>query len=94
MFLRLARQAETEAEKKAVAERTALNFPDPVYGGQFQDLAVPGLAAEGKMAISYRELPVVLGDGTRLSLRQPSYSVTDLSQGPLDARTTLLDITH
>jgi CxxC motif-containing protein (DUF1111 family) len=89
MFLRLARQAETETEKKAIAERTALNFPDPVYGGQFQDLAVPGLAAEGKMAISYQELPVTLGDGTMLSLRQPSYSATDLSQGPLDARTTL-----
>lgn len=89
MFLRLARAAETEEEKKAVASHAALNFPDPVYGGQFQDLAVPGLAAEGKMAVSYREIPVTLADGTKLSLRQPSYSVTDLSQGPLDARTTL-----
>jgi CxxC motif-containing protein (DUF1111 family) len=89
MFLRLARTAETEEEKKAVAERAVLNFPDPVYGGQFQDLAVPGLAAEGKMAISYREVPVTLADGTKLSLRQPSYSATNLSRGPLDPRTTL-----
>ena len=55
MFLRLARQAETAEEKAAVADHQVLNFPDPVYGGQLQDLAVPGLAGEGKMAISYVE---------------------------------------
>ena len=37
-----------EEEKAAVADRTVLNFPDPVYGGQLQDLAVPGLAGEGQ----------------------------------------------
>ncbi|MFU0504280.1 di-heme oxidoreductase family protein [Pseudaminobacter sp. NGMCC 1.201702] len=89
MFLRLARQAETDEEKRAVAERAVLNFPDPVYGGQFQDLAVPGLAAEGKMAVSYIEIPLTLKDGTVLSLRQPRYAATDLAQGPLDPRTTL-----
>ena len=44
MFLRLARQAETDEEKAAVADHEVLNFPDKVYGGQLQDLAVPGLA--------------------------------------------------
>ncbi len=72
---RLARTAETAEEKAALADRKVLNFPDPVYGGQLQDLAVPGLAGEGKMAISYAEIPVTLGDGTTLSLRKPSYSV-------------------
>ena len=43
MFLRLARAAETEEEKAAVADHKVLNFPDPVYGGQLQDLAVPGI---------------------------------------------------
>lgn len=89
MFLRLARDAGTEEEKTARADRKVLNFPDPVYGGQLQDLAVPGLAGEGRMAISYEEIPVTLGDGTVLSLRKPSYSVENLSLGPLDARTTL-----
>ena len=55
-----------------------LNFPDPVYGGQLQDLAVPGLAGEGRMAIAYDEMPVTLGDGTKVSLRKPSYSVEKL----------------
>ena len=89
MFLRLARQAESEEERQALSARKALNFPDPIYGGQLQDLAVPGLAGEGRMAITYEEIPVKLGDGTGLSLRKPTYSVTNLSHGPLHASTTL-----
>lgn len=89
MLLRLARQAETAEERKAVAERTALNFRDPVYGGQLQDLAVPGLAAEGKIRVAYEEETVVLGDGSEVSLRRPSYSVDKLSHGPMHAAVTL-----
>ncbi|WP_407945134.1 di-heme oxidoreductase family protein [Oryzicola mucosus] len=89
MFLRLARAAESEEEKRLVAEHKALNFPDPVYGNQLQDLAVPGLTGEGRMKIAYEEIPVTLGDGTSVSLRKPNYSVTDLGYGPLDPRTTL-----
>ncbi len=89
MFFRLARAAETEAEKRAIADHKVLNFPDPVYGGQLQDLAVPGLAGEGRMAIAYEEIPVALGDGTTASLRKPSYSVSNPAFGPLDPRTTL-----
>lgn len=89
MFLRLGRQARTDEERAKVANHLALNFPDPVYGGQLQDLAVPGLAAEGKMTISYTEMPVTLKDGTSLSLRKPDYGVKDLSFGPLDPDTTL-----
>lgn len=89
MFLRLARAAQTEEEKKLVAERAVRNFPDPVYGTQLQDLAVPGLKGEGRMTIAYEEIPVTLGDGTTVSLRKPAYSVEDLGYGPIDPRTTL-----
>ena len=89
MFLRLARAAESEEEKAAIANRVVLNFPDPVYGKQFQDLAVPGLVSEGKMTIDYAEEPVTLGDGTVVGLRRPTYGVADLSQGPLHPTTTL-----
>ena len=85
----MARVAETEEEKAAVADHRALNFPDPVYGGQLQDLAVPGLAGEGRMAISYTEQKVTLKDGTVVSLRKPAYSVSNPAHGPLDPRTTL-----
>lgn len=89
MFLRLAREAATEAERAAVAEHRALNFPDPVYGTQLQDLAVPGLAGEGRMRITYQDEKVTLGDGTEVLLRKPAYAVADLAYGPLDPRITL-----
>jgi CxxC motif-containing protein (DUF1111 family) len=83
MLLRLARDAQSEEERRAVADRLALNFPDPVYGGQLQDFAAPGLTPEGRMVITWTETPVTLADGTRVSLRAPAYSVTDLAHGPL-----------
>jgi CxxC motif-containing protein (DUF1111 family) len=89
MFLRLARPAKTEEERQALETYVTASLPDPVYGGQLQDLAVPGLKAEGRMVIEYREQPVELGDGTVVSLRKPSYSVADLGFGPLDPSTTL-----
>ena len=89
MFLRLARVAETTEEKAAVADHQVLNFADPVYGRQLQDLAVPGLPGEGKMVISYAEQPMALKDGTVVSLRKPTYSVTSLANGPLAPTTTL-----
>jgi CxxC motif-containing protein (DUF1111 family) len=58
-------------------------LPDPVYGGQLQNFAVQGQAAEGRMVISYSEVPVTLGGGTVVSLRAPSYSVADAAYGPL-----------
>lgn len=89
MFFRLARGPETEAERQAVESFSVSNFPDPVYGGQLQDLAVPGLAAEGKMKITYEESQVTLADGETVSLRKPSYSVGNLAYGALGATTTL-----
>ena len=89
MFLRLARTPQTEGERAAVAAHEVLNFPDPVYGHQLQDSAVPGLSAEGRMVISYIEEPVALAGGDTASLRRPSYGVADLGYGPLDLHTTL-----
>lgn len=89
MFLRLARPARTEAERQALATYLAASLPDPVYGGQMQDLAVPGLKSEGRMVIHYEEQPVILADGTMVSLRKPAYSIANLGYGPLDPETTL-----
>jgi CxxC motif-containing protein (DUF1111 family) len=89
MFLRLARGPNSEAEKQALERHLALNFPDPVYGRQLQDKAVPGLAAEGRMAITYDTVPFTFPDGTTIDLRKPAYSATDLRYGPLDKATTV-----
>ena len=56
--------------------------PDPTYGGQLQDLAAPGHAAEGRMDVTYTETPVTLSDGTVVFLRAPRYSFAVLGYGP------------
>ena len=89
MFLRLARAADTEAEKALVADGLARNFPDPIYGTQLQDKAIPGVLAEGQMQVRYEPLPFTFPDGTVVTLRKPAYSISDLRYGPLDTRTTL-----
>jgi CxxC motif-containing protein (DUF1111 family) len=89
MFLRLARGPASDAEREALERHLALNFPDPVYGRQLQDKAVPGLAPEGKMAITYEVVPFIFPDGTKIDLRKPAYTATDLRYGPLDKATTV-----
>ncbi|MDC9825446.1 di-heme oxidoredictase family protein [Devosia sp. ZB163] len=82
MFLRLSVPAHGEADQQALAEGAKV-IPEPTYGGQLQDFAVQGLKPEGRMAISYTDEPVTLGDGTVVTLRRPDYSVTDLAYGPM-----------
>jgi CxxC motif-containing protein (DUF1111 family) len=89
MFFRLARPAATTEEQAKLERLDVPSLPDPVYGGQLQDQAVPGMAAEGRMAITYVEEAVSLSGGETVMLRRPSYAVSDLNYGPLDPTTTL-----
>ncbi len=89
MVLRLARAAGTEAEKAALARHELANFPDPAYGRQLQDRAIPGLAAEGRVAVDYTTETVTLPDGETVDLRRPAYRIEALAYGPLDAATTI-----
>lgn len=59
--------------------------PEPTYGTQFQDFAIAGHPAEGRMAISYEEIEVPLAGGESAQLRKPTYSATDLGYGPMQA---------
>jgi CxxC motif-containing protein (DUF1111 family) len=59
------------------------SLPDPVYGGQLQDRSIQGFAAEGKLKIDYAEKAVKLAGGETVSLRVPSYTLTDLAYGPI-----------
>ncbi|UXU06271.1 di-heme oxidoredictase family protein [Agrobacterium tumefaciens] len=89
LFLRLARPARNEAERAAIARHEVLNFPDETYGRQLQNVAIPGLAAEGKPVVTYIEKPVRLADGEVVMLRKPDYAVAGLHYGPLGVDTTL-----
>lgn len=84
MFLRLSVPPRTDEERDALASKTVLRIPEPTYGGQLQDFAVPGLPAEGRMVITYEEVTVAPNAGESATLRKPSYDVSDLGYGQLD----------
>ena len=83
MVLRLSIPPQTEAERRRLSEGRILVVPEPTYGGQLQDFAVQGIRPEGRMHITYEEIPVELADGEVVRLRKPTYSVADLGYGPL-----------
>lgn len=57
--------------------------PEPVYGGQFQDMAVPGVAPEGKVRVEYEPLTVRFKDGSEVELRKPKLQITQFGYGPM-----------
>ncbi|OLF51630.1 di-heme oxidoredictase family protein [Pseudomonas chlororaphis] len=57
--------------------------PEPVYGGQFQDMAVPGVAPEGKVRVEYEPQTVRFKDGSEVELRRPKLQITQLGYGPM-----------
>lgn len=79
MFLRLSVMG--GASPEGIADWIATQ-PDPTYGGQLQDLAAPGHAAEGQMEVLWTETPVTLSDGTVITLRAPTYGFAAPGYGP------------
>ncbi|MCX7206385.1 MAG: c-type cytochrome [Proteobacteria bacterium] len=55
---------------------------DPNYGGQFNNDAIDNVKPEGKVQISYKEIPGHFADGEKYSLRAPTYTLSDLAYGP------------
>lgn len=58
--------------------------PDPVYGAQLQDMAIPGVAPEARVRMDYRYSTVRFADGFEVELRQPVLLVDQPGYGPLD----------
>lgn len=54
---------------------------DPAYGGQFNQNAILGVKAEGKVTVRYDEMPGAFADGAPYSLRKPTYEFSDLAYG-------------
>lgn len=83
MFLRLSVPPRSAEDRRALEAKTLLSTPEPTYGGQLQNFAVPGMPGEGRMVIAYEEIPVTLGGGEAAFLRKPAYSIADLGYGPI-----------
>ncbi|MBO1519688.1 di-heme oxidoredictase family protein [Oceanisphaera pacifica] len=62
---------------------------EPHYGGQLQDMAIPGATPEGKVNIHYHTHNVTLNDGTQVELRDPTVNITQLGYGDLNPNTLL-----
>lgn len=62
-------------------------LPEPTYGGQFNNDAIPGVKPEGRVDIHYEEVPGQYADGETYSLRKPTYTLTDLGYGELHPAT-------
>jgi CxxC motif-containing protein (DUF1111 family) len=86
-LLRLSIPPQTDEQRRLLAEGRIKSVDEPVYGGQLQDVAIPGLDAEGHIHIDYSDVPVTLGDGTVVTLRQPKVSVSEPMFGALHAGT-------
>lgn len=83
MFLRVSVPPQNEEQENAIRNHLINSVPEPTYGDQLQDIAVPGHLPEGRMSISYEEIEVSFADGTKASLRKPNYTFTDLGYGPM-----------
>lgn len=66
-----------------------VSWPEPNYGGQLQDFGVPGVEPEGKVHIEYQDVVEQFADGTTVTLRKPTLSITELAYGELHPDTRL-----
>ncbi len=67
----------------ALDPETPRTAPDPVYGGQLQDIGIAGHVGEYRFDVQYEEVGVPLSGGETASLRRPTYTAADLGYGPL-----------
>ncbi|NLS14802.1 c-type cytochrome [Vibrio sp. SM6] len=87
MLVRLSVEPLTEQEKQYVLHYG--NIPEPNYGDQLQDFALPGQKPEGVIDIHYQIVPITFADGTVIELRKPNVSISQLAYGPLSDRVQL-----
>ena len=60
--------------------------PVPHYGDQINEKALPGVPAEGRTVVSFRERGGRYPDGTKYSLLVPGYKIVDPGYGALPAK--------
>lgn len=63
--------------------------PEPVYGAQVQDRAIPGHSAEAQLSVALVDELIALGDGRTVTLSRPSPSITAAAYGDLSPDTRL-----
>ena len=82
MFLRVSIPAESHPLQSEIADWIA-TVPEPTYGEQLQDFAIPGHRAEHRLAVDWEAFDVPLSEGETATLRRPTWRAEDLGYGPL-----------
>ncbi|MDF0730634.1 di-heme oxidoredictase family protein [Pseudomonas entomophila] len=62
-------------------------LPEPTYGTQLQDMAIPGVKPEGKVRVDYTGETVTFADGHQVELRRPALQITQLGYGAMHPNT-------
>ncbi len=57
--------------------------PEPTYGGQLQPRAIPEVAGEAEVSVSWSEISGAYDDGEPYTLRRPTFSFQNLGYGPM-----------
>lgn len=83
MVLHLSVPPRTQIQREHIKYGTITHVPEPTYGSQLQNFAVAGLAAEGRIAVHYEEIPVQLANDESVSLRKPIYTIADTQYGTI-----------
>ncbi|MCL9780236.1 c-type cytochrome [Vibrio sp. S4M6] len=81
MLVRLSIPASTDVQKQTLKREGVV--PEPTYGGQLQDFALPNQLSEGRVHITYSDKSILFADGTQVTLRQPKVEIVDLQYGPM-----------
>ena len=84
MLVRLSIAPLSDAEKNQQYYFGPINEPN--YGGQFQDAAIPGTAAEGQIKVTWQNQTFKYPDGQKIKLRKPEFELTSLAYGDLSDR--------
>ncbi|MEO4001478.1 di-heme oxidoredictase family protein [Mesorhizobium sp. CAU 1732] len=72
-----------DEQAAAIAAGRLPAAPHPVYGLQLQDNAAAGLKPEGKVHITYEDIPVTLAGGEVFTLRKPTLQIANPGYGAL-----------
>ena len=77
--------APQNGEQRLLQQRQGV-LPDPVYGTQIQDFAIPGLQPEARIVIDYEYRGIMLADGEIVQLRKPVVTLAQPGYGPFSAQ--------
>ncbi len=87
MLVRMSIPALTANQKQQVIISGVI--PEPTYGDQLEDFAIPNAKPEGKVKIEYGTFKLSFKDGEEIELRKPHLTLHDLNYGELHPETML-----